>query len=92
MTNDYRIKKDVEPYLHDSLHVVLLQYIKDEYSQRYIDMYRGILNAFFNIDSVGVKSYLFLFNFLDWLEHRSNYSDIDDDMYEGFFNRIVKEL
>lgn len=89
---DYYIDKKIEPFLHSALYDVVRDYIIDSYNHRVRDVYRGYLKCSFHLGLISVNSFVFLVDFMAWLENKDSFSDIDSDMYKGFYEGFVKDL
>lgn len=70
-----RIDSRIEPFLHDILDDIINQSLFGDQLQRYTDYFRGALDIAFNQGLVPVNSYIFLFNFVAWLELDKGFSE-----------------
>lgn len=89
---DYSIDSIVEPYLSETLENLLLSYSTDKNIDSLVNSYRGCLLTSFHLGLISVNSFIFLFNFLRWLECKSEFNDIDDDMYCYFYDSILGDF
>lgn len=89
---DYHIDQQAETYLHDRLYVVVYSYIKDCDYQRYIDSFRGSLDGFFHVGMITIDSYIFLTNFLHWLEYKADFDDIDNAVFSDFYSYFLEDM
>lgn len=89
---DYSIDSKVEPYLHETLESILFSYSSDKNTSRLLDSYRGSLVTSFHLGLISVHSFIFLLNFLRWLECSSDFNETDDDMYCFFHDSILGDF
>lgn len=89
---DYKIIPYAEKVLHHSLYIVIYHYITGKDSQRYIDSFRGALNFSFNLGHIGLDSFIFLLNFLCWLENKTLFGEDDSLEFDEFMKFFLKDM
>lgn len=83
--NDYRIEPKAEVFLHEKLDILLGSYFTEGVNdQRNFDFFRGCLEACFNLGLVSIKSFIFLFNFVRWLECGIEFEHDESIAFEYF--------
>ena len=90
MKSGYYISTLIEEHLHHNVSVVVYHYISGVNYHRYIDSFRGNLDTCFSMGLIAIKSYIFLVNFLCWLENKTQFSDIEDNAFRYFYDDIIK--
>lgn len=86
------LQPEADKYLQEKILLVVYQYIIGVNSQRYFDLLRGILTSLFHFEQIDFHKYRFLYNFINWLECKDNFSEAENDMYEYFYQQYVADI
>lgn len=81
-----------DKFLQEKILLLVYQYIIGKDSQRYLDAFRGIVFSLFSFDLIELDKFLFLFNFVSWLENKNIFSDEDSAMYQHFFDIYISDI
>lgn len=92
MEDIYKISPEAEVYLHEDLYQVIHYYLVGGDFQRQADSFRGSLTMSFNLGYIGYHSFIFLINFLVWLESRSDFNPDDDAKFTYFLQGLIEEM
>ena len=83
----------VNNYFEKNICYVIYHHLKNKNAQRYYDSFRGSLNVCFYLDFVSMEGYLFLNNFVCWLEYKGGITDETENLaYQYFYDDFVKML
>lgn len=92
MNNQPRIDQTADEFLHEKLYEVVYRYIADGDCQRLFDSFRGSLDVFFHLEMIPADKYIFLLNFIRWLEHKGEFGESEDDVFRIFYDSFVEDL
>lgn len=83
----------VNDYFEKSIAFMVFRHLSGNEPQKYYDSFRGALNLSFDLDYVSVEGYLFLNNFVCWLENKGVITDETEALaYKYFFDDFVLKL
>lgn len=82
----------VDNYIQDNILIVVYHYITDKNPQRYLDNFRGKLIGLFQFNDISIDKFIFIYNFVCWLENYTVFSEGENRMFKHFYDVFVKDI
>ena len=82
----------IDNYLQDKLLITVYHYISDKNPQCYLDSFRGMLIGLFQFNDISFHKFVFIYNFICWLENNTIFSEQENRMFKHFYDTFVADI